>query len=110
MKSHLTPLLLAGTMSALLMMADRAAAWPMWDSFKAVNIDKNYRVIDYSDSRAITTSEGQSYAMFFALVADDRETFAKLLHWTEANLSAGDMLTSVGVFAFFHSLFLAPRR
>ncbi len=78
-------------MSALLMMADRAAAWPMWDSFKAVNIDKNYRVIDYSDSRAITTSEGQSYAMFFALVADDRETFDKLLAWTEKNLSKGDI-------------------
>lgn len=91
MKSHLTPLLLAGTMSALMMMANQAAAWPMWDSFKTVNIDENYRVIDYSDSRSITTSEGQSYAMFFALVADDRETFAKLLHWTEANLSAGDI-------------------
>ena len=91
MKSHLTPLLLAGTMSALLMMADRAAAWPMWDAFKAVNIDENYRVIDYSDSRSITTSEGQSYAMFFALVADDRETFDKLLNWTEKNLSKGDI-------------------
>ena len=78
-------------MSALMMMANQAAAWPMWDSFKTVNIDENYRVIDYSDSRSITTSEGQSYAMFFALVADDRETFAKLLHWTEANLSAGDI-------------------
>lgn len=91
MKSHLTPLLLAGAMTALLSMADRAAAWPMWDSFKTVNIDKNFRVIDHSDKRAITTSEGQSYAMFFALVADDRETFAKLLEWTEKNLSKGDI-------------------
>lgn len=91
MKSHLTPLLLAGAMTALLSMADRAAAWPMWDSFKTVNIDKNFRVIDYSDKRSITTSEGQSYAMFFALVADDRETFAKLLEWTEKNLSKGDI-------------------
>lgn len=78
-------------MTALLSMADRAAAWPMWDSFKTVNIDKNFRVIDHSDKRAITTSEGQSYAMFFALVADDRETFAKLLEWTEKNLSKGDI-------------------
>ena len=78
-------------MTALLSMADRAAAWPMWDSFKTVNIDKNFRVIDYSDKRSITTSEGQSYAMFFALVADDRETFAKLLEWTEKNLSKGDI-------------------
>lgn len=92
MKPHLTPLLLAGTMSALLMTAVQAAAWPMWDAFKAANIEeKSSRVIDYSDSRSITTSEGQSYAMFFALVADDRDTFAKLLDWTEKNLSKGDI-------------------
>lgn len=91
MKSHFSPLLLAGAMAALLTMADRAAAWPMWESFKAANIDENYRVIDYSDAHSITTSEGQSYAMFFALVADDRDTFDKLLRWTEQNLSKGDI-------------------
>ena len=65
--------------------------WPMWDQFKAANIDANHRVIDFSDKRAITTSEGQSYAMFFALIADDREAFDKLLLWTEQNLAKGDM-------------------
>ena len=80
---------LAGALSALAMTAN--ASWPMWESFKAANIDASHRVIDYSDARAITTSEGQSYAMFFALVADDRETFDKLLAWTEQNLAKGDI-------------------
>ena len=38
-----------------------------------------------------TTSEGESYAMFFALVDDDRTRFDKLLNWTEANLAGGDL-------------------
>ncbi len=38
-----------------------------------------------------TTSEGQSYALFFALVNNDRTRFDKLLGWTQSNLAAGDM-------------------
>lgn len=34
---------------------------------------------------------GQSYGLFFALVANDRPTFDKLLEWTENNLAAGDL-------------------
>ncbi len=85
-------LLFSGVIAAFLFAEGSAAAWPMWDSFKAVNIDeKTFRVIDRSDSRSITTSEGQSYAMFFALIADDRETFDRLLSWTEKNLAKGDI-------------------
>lgn len=91
MKSFLKPLLVTSALTALFSMTNVAAAWTMWDQFKDVNIDKSYRVIDYSDSRSITTSEGQSYAMLFALVADDRPTFDKLLEWTEKNLSRGDI-------------------
>ena len=57
------------------------AAWPMWDDFKAVGMEGG-RVVDYSDARAVTTSEGQSYAMFFALVDNDRETFEDMLAYT----------------------------
>jgi endoglucanase len=32
-----------------------------------------------------------AYAMFFALVVNDRTTFDKLLRWTEDNLAAGDL-------------------
>lgn len=54
-------------------------------------IDEQGRVIDRSDERSITTSEGQSYALFFALVANDRARFDQLLQWTEDNLSEGDI-------------------
>lgn len=54
-------------------------------------IDAQGRVIDRSDERLISTSEGQSYALFFALVANDRERFEQLLEWTENNLSNGDI-------------------
>lgn len=82
--------------SAVALMVSLAAAssafagWDLWDDFKSVSLD-GARVVDYSDSRAITTSEGQSYALFFALVADDRESFDRLADWTEKNLSKGDI-------------------
>lgn len=48
-------------------------------------------MIDPSDARKITTSEGQSYAMFFALAANDRRAFDTLLAWTENNLAQGSL-------------------
>ena len=85
MRKLILALTLAMTMSSSVL-----AAWPMWDQFKAVGME-GARVVDYSDARAVTTSEGQSYAMFFALVDNDRETFEEMLKWTENNLSAGDI-------------------
>lgn len=66
-------------------------AWPAWTQFRASLISPDGRVIDPYDGADITTSEGQAYGMFFALVADDRETFRKLLHWTADNLAGGDL-------------------
>ena len=63
-----------------------AQAWDLWDEFKAVNVTPEGRVVDYSDAKLITTSEGQSYGMFFALVANDRESFDKIFAWSEKNL------------------------
>ena len=40
-----------------------ACTWPAWDQFKKDYISQEGRVIDPSDARKITTSEGQSYAM-----------------------------------------------
>lgn len=60
-------------------------SWPMWQEFKASNIEGG-RVIDFSDERIITTSEGQSYALFFALVDGDKETFARLLDYSNRML------------------------
>ncbi len=64
-------------------------SWPAWDSFKKALINEEGRVTDGSTEH--TTSEGQAYAMFFALVANDRVTFDKLLNWTSLNQSQDDL-------------------
>ena len=64
--------------------------WPLWQAYTKRYLDAQGRVLDPADHER-TTSEGQSYALFFALVADDRSRFDKLLSWTEANLAGGDL-------------------
>jgi endoglucanase len=64
--------------------------WPLWKSYTARFMDNQVRVIDH-DAGDRTTSEAQAYAMFFALVANDRSRFDGLLHWTEQNLASGDL-------------------
>jgi endoglucanase len=64
--------------------------WPMWRDFVSFHVQADGRVVDY-DSDAITTSEGQSYAMFFALASGDRVQFEQLLIWTVNNLAKGDL-------------------
>ena len=65
--------------------------WPDWDAFRRDTISPDGRVVDASTERQATVSEGQAYALFFALVANDRATFDKLLGWTENNLARGDL-------------------
>jgi len=65
--------------------------WKDWHVFQRELIHSQGRVVDYSDDREITTSEGQSYAMFFALVDNDQVLFHRLLRWTERNLAKGDL-------------------
>ena len=62
--------------------------WSAYRTFTAHFVQADGRVIDYSTPTQQTTSEGQSYAMFFALVANDRATFDRLLAWTRINLAA----------------------
>src|SRR5258707_15609965 len=62
----------------------------LWKSYSAAFMDNQIRVIDH-DAGDRTTSEGQAYAMFFALVANDRPRFDGLLRWTEINLASGDL-------------------
>lgn len=64
--------------------------WPLWESYVKGFIDQQGRVIDHTGSDR-TTSEAQAYAMFFALVANDKSHFDKLLAWTQANLAQGDL-------------------
>ena len=65
--------------------------WPAWEAFKAQFINEGGRVISDDAGGGQTYSEGQAYALFFALVANDRAAFDKLLRWTENNLCDGDM-------------------
>src|SRR5690554_4268187 len=65
--------------------------WERWQRFGAEMISPEGRVIDASDDRLITTSEGQSYALFFSLVDNDPAMFWRVLRWTEKNLAGGDL-------------------
>lgn len=66
-------------------------SWPRWEAFKRGFVSNDGRVIDVGSADERTVSEGQSYALFFALVANDRASFDTILHWTENNLAAGDL-------------------
>jgi endo-1,4-beta-D-glucanase Y len=68
-----------------------APAWPRWQQFKRDFISPEGRVIDVGSTDSRTVSEGQSYGLFFALVADDRTAFDSILNWTEAHLAQGDL-------------------
>ncbi len=60
----------------------KQGAWSLWDAYVAHFIDAQGRVIDHTSGDR-TTSEGEAYAMFFALADDDRATFDRLLSWTQ---------------------------
>jgi endoglucanase len=66
--------------------------WALWDSYSARFIDAQGRVYDPKGDQH-TTSEGQAYAMFFALADNDRTHFDRLLNWTQTNLAQGDLQT-----------------
>lgn len=76
----------SGIVTMLLLAAfsvQAACTWPAWEQFKKDYISQEGRVIDPSDARKITTSEGQSYGMFSALAANDRAAFDNILDWTQ---------------------------
>lgn len=68
------------------------APWPLWEEFARTHIQTDGRVID-RDAGNISTSEGQSYALFFSLVAGDKKHFDSILKWINDNLAQGDLST-----------------
>lgn len=84
----LAGLLVSGGLGTGACRADQS--WPFWEQYTQRFMDDQGRIIDHSAGDK-TTSEGQSYAMFFALVANDRPRFEKLLRWTQENLAGGDL-------------------
>ncbi|HYL71991.1 MAG TPA: cellulose synthase complex periplasmic endoglucanase BcsZ, partial [Candidatus Dormibacteraeota bacterium] len=80
----------AALLSAPAPAADACAPWPQWQAFKRLYVTDDGRLVDASTPQAVTVSEGQAYALTFALIANDRAGFARILDWTRDNLSAGD--------------------
>ena len=70
--------------------AENCDGWADWIIFRDKFVQADGRVVDFS-ADAQSTSESQAYAMFFALVANDRPSFDRLLTWTRANLAQGDL-------------------
>ncbi len=71
-----------------------AESWHLWERYKMTFIQDDGRVIEPSANNR-TTSEAQAYALFFALVANDRITFDRVLAWTRDNLCGGDLTTQL---------------
>ena len=80
---------LALTASANGATAQACTPWPQWQAFVQRHVQDDGRVVDHSVANQQSTSESQSYGMFFALVANDRERFAKIWRWSRDNLGAG---------------------
>lgn len=68
-----------------------AARWPEWQVLRDSSLSRDGRMIDRSHADQRSTSEGQSYALFFALVGNDQALFDRILGWTQDNLAGGDM-------------------
>lgn len=62
--------------------------WQAWLDYSRVFVQADGRVVDRTDGDR-STSEGQAYSLFFALVANDRPAFERILRWTGDNLCAG---------------------
>ena len=65
-------------------------SWPHWEAYYSHFVQADGRVVDRT-AQDRSTSEGQVYSMFFALVANQPERFAQLLNWTADNLAEGDL-------------------
>ena len=70
--------------------ASAASNWPQWDDFTRRFIQADGRIIDLTFERK-STSEGQSYGLFFSLVANRRSQFDSILKWTSDNLASGQL-------------------
>ncbi|MCA9513574.1 MAG: cellulase [Myxococcales bacterium] len=69
---------------------DRERPWPLWEAYTKRFVTADGRVIDFAADEH-TTSEGEAYGAFFALVANDRARFDAIVRWTSDNLAQGDL-------------------
>jgi len=90
LKTIVFPVILWWAMSSACALADSPSDWPEWNDFVGRFVQADGRVIDITFDRK-STSEGQSYGLFFALVANQRAQFDTLLKWTSDNLAGGQL-------------------
>ncbi|QQD17820.1 cellulase [Spongiibacter nanhainus] len=89
---------LSGSVSA----STELCEWPRWQQFKAEHI-RDGQVLEKRAQELRTTSEGQAYSLFFALVADDRRAFNEILNWTERHLARGDLTAQLPAWLWVES-------
>ncbi|AHG42611.1 endo-1,4-D-glucanase [Pseudomonas syringae CC1557] len=90
----ITGLLASATLTpALASAACNSPAWPFWQDYATRYVQPDGRMLESSLQANHSTSEGQSYGMLFALVANDRERFDKLWTWTVANMMGAEPKT-----------------
>lgn len=94
MRAAISRILIRGLGVFFLMSMQPAIAqedWPLWQAFSNRFIQADGRVLADESEQRYSTSEGQAYALFFALVANDRAAFDSLLVWTRENMAGGDL-------------------
>lgn len=85
-------------------LAGAACPWPLYQQFLSRFMQADGRVLDPSTRERHSTSEGQSYAMVFALIANDRATFDRVWQWSIANLGAGSLQDKLPAWQWGHRL------
>ncbi|WP_338522728.1 cellulose synthase complex periplasmic endoglucanase BcsZ [Pseudomonas batumici] len=84
------------SLALLVPMAARAEScslqnWPLWKDYAERFVQKDGRMLGSSMDPNQSSSEGQAYGMFFALVGNDPLTFETLWHWTRDNMAGADI-------------------
>ena len=89
---------------AVTVRADEAtcAPWREWEAFKRLYVSTEGRVVDASTPQDLTVSEGQAYAITFALIANDAQGFAQILGWTRDNLAGGSLERTLPAWKWGH--------
>ncbi|KIH81805.1 cellulose synthase complex periplasmic endoglucanase BcsZ [Pseudomonas batumici] len=87
--------------------------WPLWKNYAERFVQKDGRLLGSSMDPNQSSSEGQAYGMFFALVGNDPLTFETLWHWTRDNMAGANIaqnlpgwlwgLTSTGTWSVLDS-------
>lgn len=67
--------------------------WPLWQTYASHFVQGDGRMLESSLEPNHSTSEGQSYGMLFALIANDPQRFDNLWKWTAANMTGSDLGT-----------------